>query len=70
MAWLENNNKHRRRGKNPSELEMNLPHSSWLECTPTPKAAIILWPAHVGIHRAVRSAFSWLAELGQGLFLP
>lgn len=49
---------------------MNLPHSSWLECTPTPKAAIILWPAHVGILRVVRSAFSWLAERGQDLFMP
>lgn len=47
---------------------MNLPHSSWLEWTSTPKAAIILWPAHVGILRVVRSAFSWLAEWGQGLF--
>lgn len=56
--------------KKPSEQEMNLPHSSWLECTPTRKAAIILWPAHVGIHRVVRSAFSWLAERGQGLFVP
>lgn len=70
---LEDNNKPRRRKKNQkktSEQEMNLPHSSWLECTPTRKAAIILWPAHVGIHRVVRSAFSWLAEWGQGLFVP
>lgn len=53
-----------------SEQEVNLPHGSWLQCTPAWKAVIILWPAHVGIHRAVRSAFSWLAEPGQGLFVP
>lgn len=43
---LEDNNKPRRRKKKKekktSEQEMNLPHSSWLECTPTRKAAIIL----------------------------
>lgn len=48
---------------------MNLPHSSWLECTPTPRAVIILWPAHIGILRVVSSAFSWFAERGQGLFV-
>lgn len=59
----------RKEKKTTSEQEMNLPHSSWLECTPTPKAAIILWPAHVGILRVVSSAFSWLVERGQGLFV-
>lgn len=60
----------RKEKKTTSEQEMNLPHSSWLGCTPTPKAAIILWPAHVGILRVVSSAFSWLVERGQGLFVP
>lgn len=57
-------------GGKSAEQEVNLPHGSWLQCSPARKAVIILWPAHVGIHRAVRSAFSWLAEPGQDLFVP
>lgn len=43
---LEDNSKARKKGKKrkktTSEQEMNLPHSAWLECTPPPRAVIIL----------------------------
>lgn len=32
----------KKKKKTTSEQEMNLPHSAWLECTPPPRAVIIL----------------------------
>lgn len=56
--------------KKITDQEMNLPSSSWLEWTTAMEAVITSWPTWAGRKRAVRSAFSWLAQWGQVLFMP